>query len=95
VFGSVARGQADRQSDIDLWVLVAGSRAQRHQGNEVAKELSQRPFDGDRYTFQVVVETSDSPAGYADRLSEIFTDAITLYETEALEALKREVLTNA
>lgn len=95
VFGSVARGQADRQSDIDLWVLVAGSRAERHHGNEVAKQLSQQPFDGDRYTFQVVVETLDSAETYADRLPEIFTDAITLYETEALETLKREVLTNA
>ncbi|MFP9062185.1 nucleotidyltransferase domain-containing protein [Natrialbaceae archaeon A-chndr2] len=94
VFGSVARGQADRQSDIDLWVLVADSRGEQHRGNEVAKELSQRPFDGDRYTFQVLVETLDSAEGYANQLSEIFTDAITLYETEALEALKREVLTS-
>lgn len=94
VFGSVARGQADRQSDIDLWVLVADSRGEQHRANEVATELGQERFDGERYEFQVMVETVESAHGYVDRLEDIFTDAITLHESEALQQLKEEVLTN-
>ena len=95
VFGSVARGQADRQSDIDLWVLVADSRSEQHRANEIAKELGQERFDGERYEFQVMVETVESAHGYADRLEDIFTDAITLEESELLRDLKEEVLGNA
>ncbi|WP_276256796.1 nucleotidyltransferase domain-containing protein [Halomontanus rarus] len=94
VFGSVARGQADRQSDIDLWVLV-DSRSEQHRANEIAKELGQERFDGERYEFQVMVESTESAHGYTDRLTDIFTDAITLEESEALQQLKEEVLTNA
>ena len=95
VFGSVARGEADRQSDIDLWILVEGTRSAQHQANEIARELGQERFDGERYEFQVMVETVDSARGYADRLQEIFTDAITLCESEALQEVKEEVLSNA
>ncbi|WP_458190723.1 nucleotidyltransferase domain-containing protein [Haladaptatus sp. NG-WS-4] len=95
VFGSVARGQADRQSDIDLWVLVEDSRGEQHRANEIATELGQERFDGERYEFQVMVESIESAHGYADRLTDIFTDAITLHESEALRNLKEEVLTNA
>lgn len=94
VFGSVARGQADRQSDIDLWVLVADSRSEQHRANEIAKELGQERFDGERYEFQVMVESIDSAHGYTDRLTDIFTDAITIQESETLRQLKTEVLGN-
>jgi predicted nucleotidyltransferase len=40
LFGSVARGTADRQSDIDLWVLVADDHLQqRHDANKLATHL--------------------------------------------------------
>lgn len=40
LFGSVARGDADRQSDIDLWVLVEGDHVrQRHEANKLAQHL--------------------------------------------------------
>lgn len=40
LFGSVARGKADRQSDIDLWVLVGSDHMQqRHNANKLAKHL--------------------------------------------------------
>lgn len=40
LFGSVARGTADRRSDIDLWVLVANDHLQqRHEANTLAREL--------------------------------------------------------
>jgi len=95
VFGSVARGQADRQSDIDLWVLVEDSRGEQHRANEIATELGQERFDGERYEFQVMVESIESAHGYDDRLTDIFTDAITLHESEALRNLKEEVLADA
>lgn len=95
VFGSVARGHADRQSDIDLWVLVADSRGEQHRANEIAMELGQKRFGGERYEFQVMVETVESAHSYADRLEDIFTDAITLHKSEALQQLKEEVLSNA
>lgn len=42
LFGSVARGEADRQSDVDLWVLVGEEPArQQHRANELAKELGE------------------------------------------------------
>lgn len=41
LFGSVARGDANPQSDIDLWVLVEDDRQQQlHQANQLSKRLS-------------------------------------------------------
>ncbi len=43
LFGSVARGEADRQSDIDLWILVDGDSGdllqQRNAANKLARDL--------------------------------------------------------
>lgn len=94
VFGSVARGEADRQSDIDLWVLAA-DRADQHRANELATELGQERFDGDRYEFQIIVETPESARGHGDRLEDVFADAITLVDSDILGDLKHEVLSNA
>jgi predicted nucleotidyltransferase len=94
VFGSVAQGRADRQSDIDLWVLAA-DRADQHRANELAKELGQKWFDGDRYEFQILVETPESARGHGDRLENVFADAITLVDSDALRTLKSEVLSDA
>ena len=94
VFGSVARGQADRQSDIDLWVL-AGDRADQHRANELAKALGQKQFDGDRYEFQILVETLESARSHGDRLEDAFADAITLEDSDTLHELKHEVMSDA
>jgi len=94
VFGSVARGRADRQSDIDLWVLAA-DRADQHRANELAKELGTERFDGDRYEFQILVETPESARGHGDRLEDVFADAITLVDSDTLRELKHEVMSNA
>lgn len=93
VFGSVARGRADRQSDIDLWVL-AGDRVDQHRANELATELGKERFDGDRYEFQILVETLQSARGHSDRLNDVFADAITLVDSDALRELRHEVLSN-
>ena len=76
-------------------MLVADSRGEQHRANEIATELGQKRFDGERYEFQVMVESIESDHGYADRFTDIFTDAITLHESETLQNLKEEVLTNA
>ena len=94
VFGSVARGQADRQSDIDLWVL-AGDRTDQHRANELAKALGQKQFDGDRYEFQILVETLESARSHGDRLEDVFADAITLEDSDTLHDLKHEVMSDA
>lgn len=40
LFGSVARGTADRQSDIDLWILVDGELLeQRNRATKLARDL--------------------------------------------------------
>lgn len=42
LFGSTARGEADRKSDIDLWVLVNGDHMQqRHRANKLVKRLEE------------------------------------------------------
>lgn len=112
VFGNVARGRADRQSDIDLWVL-ADNRADQHRANELAKELGQERFGGggtadrrrrydratagggDRYEFQILVETPESAREHGERLEDMFADAITLVNSEALRDLKHGVMSNA
>lgn len=94
VFGSVARGRADRQSDIDLWVL-GGERADQHRANELATELGKERFNGDRYEFQILVETPETARSHGDRLEDVFTDAITLVDSDTLRELKREVMGDA
>ncbi|MEF8851662.1 MAG: nucleotidyltransferase domain-containing protein [Haloarculaceae archaeon] len=112
VFGSVARGRADRQSDIDLWVL-ADDRANQHRANEIAKELGRERFGGpgtasrrrrydrataetgNRYEFQILVETPESALAHGDRLKEVFADAITLVDSDPLRDIKHEVMGNA
>ena len=94
VFGSVARGHADRQSDIDFWVLADG-RADQHRANELAKKLGQERFDGDRYEFQILVETPQSAQSHGNRLEEVFADAITLVHSDSFYNLKREVMADA
>ncbi|WP_266081511.1 nucleotidyltransferase domain-containing protein [Haladaptatus caseinilyticus] len=58
MFGSVARGEADRKSEIDLFVLVEGDRTVvRRIVTEVVAELGDEQFDGDRYEFESYVES--------------------------------------
>ncbi|ELY38543.1 nucleotidyltransferase domain-containing protein [Natronorubrum tibetense] len=95
LFGSVARGEADRKSDIDCFVLVGANRAtnQKH-AHELVQELNDERFDGDRYDFQVLVESTESASRQRDQLREIVVDGITLYETQELIELKAEVISD-
>ncbi|MFC4552411.1 nucleotidyltransferase domain-containing protein [Halorussus sp. GCM10023401] len=95
VFGSVARGEADRSSDIDCFVLVTEEKATAQRiAHEVARDLEEERFDGDRYQFQVLAESVESVTNIGDRLREIFTEGIVLRGTEDLQTAKQEVLTN-
>lgn len=96
VFGSVARGEADRRRDVDLWVVVQADRATNQRtANEIGKELEETRFDGDRYEFQILVESARFALHYSDRLEDVVASSITLYETETLQRFKREVLAGA
>lgn len=91
LFGSVARGVADRASDIDLFVVVERDRLQSQRAaHHIEKDLIEERFGGDRYEFHVVVETTTSGPKH-DRIEEIFTEGITLRESPGLATVKRQV----
>lgn len=93
VFGSVARGEADRASDIDLFIVVEDDlMAARRTAQDIRQEISGRPFDGDRFEFQVMVESVESVDQYGEKLTTIFSEGITLYRTDRLDEIRRGVL---
>lgn len=95
LFGSVAKGEADRRSDIDLFVLVEDQQAQnQRRAHDLADELGQERIEGDRYRFQVMVESLESASDYGPRLREIFAEGLTLHGSESLRDVRGEVLSN-
>ncbi len=95
LFGSVARGDADRASDIDVLVIVEDdrTRARRHV-QSVVSDLEDTKFDGNRYTFEALVESTDSAERIGTRLRQQFDDGLTLVGSEQLSALRTEVYAN-
>lgn len=85
LYGSVARGEADRQSDIDLWVLVTDDRmgAQR-KVNEIVQYLEDQPFNepGERFDFHVDVEETMSLPQYTEDVNRIINSGITIHSTD-------------
>lgn len=89
LFGSVARGTADRSSDIDLLLVVDGNLTHaRRLSTKTARELEDRKFDGDRYEFEVLVETPDSALSHGEQLRELFRDGILLERTDGLREVR-------
>ena len=89
LFGSVARGSADRSSDIDLLVIVDGDVTYaRRLASKLARDLEDRRFDGERYQFEVLVESVESAASHGGDLQEIFDDGIVLDRTDRLENVR-------
>ena len=93
IFGSVARGEADRQSDIDCFVVVDGDRTTaRRQISDVVAKLQSERFDGDRFAFEPYVESAESARRAGSKLREIFAEGITVYGSGALGSLRKEVV---
>ena len=92
LFGSVARGDADRASDIDLLIIVDRDvTAARRELTDVRQAVEQQRFDGDRYEFQLMVEAADSVENYGRKLHEIFSEGIVLQDSDRLQELKQGV----
>lgn len=92
LFGSVARGEADRASDVDVLVIVDEDRtAARRTVQDVVRELQETRFDGDRFSFQALVESTESARRVGRRLREQFEHGITLVDSDELAAIRREV----
>lgn len=92
LFGSVARGDADRASDIDLQVIVDHQLTEaRRTLHDIRQRLENQTFDGQRYEFQLMIESIESAESYGDELQEIFSEGIVLEDSEALEEVREAV----
>lgn len=93
-FGSVARGEADRVSDIDVFVLVENDDelvTTRRTISDVKRDLEAEPIDGQRYEFEVFVESEESARNRGEDLQPVLKEGITLHETETFDRVKRDV----
>ena len=95
VFGSVARGTADRASDIDLLVFVEDDKTQaRRTVQSIVSSLQETKFDGNRYTFEALVETTESAKRIGDRLRQQFDGGLILIGSDQLSDIRAEVYAN-
>ncbi|MFB6187973.1 MAG: nucleotidyltransferase domain-containing protein [Halobacteriaceae archaeon] len=93
LFGSVARGEADRASDIDIQVIVENDLLQsRREIQDIRQEIEESKFGGERYEFQVLVESIETAEQYGEKLQEVLSEAITIYSTDQLEELRQVIL---
>lgn len=92
LFGSVARGEADRTSDIDLLIIVEEDKTSaRRTVQSIVRDLEESRFDGNRYTFQPLVESVESARRIGGRLRAQFEPGITLLGSERLGSIRKEV----
>ena len=92
IFGSVARGEADRRSDIDLFVVVDGDRTSaRRLVTDIVSDLSEERFDGDRFAFESYVESVESAQRAGSKLREIFEEGITVVGSGRLQSIRKAV----
>lgn len=93
-FGSVARGEADRVSDIDLFVLVDDDDelvAARRTISSIKSDLEAASIDGQRYEFEVFVESADSARRRDEDLQPVFQEGVELYSTGTLQQVKQNI----
>lgn len=94
LYGSVARGDADRRSDVDLWVLVSDDRAEhQREANAVTNDLEDRRFDDERYEFHVVVESTETVPSFTDEVQQILESGITLQGSPTFEKVRNLIAT--
>lgn len=92
LYGSVARGTADRRSDIDLWVLVEEDRmTNQRTANTIRQDLEEQEFDTGRYAYEIDVEALPAVPNYIEELQEILSDGIVLHDTEKFETVREMV----
>lgn len=92
LFGSVARGEADRASDIDLLLFVTADRTEaRSTVQEIVSDLEETKFDGNRFEFETLVESTESAKRIGSRLREQFEDSITILGSDELSNVRAEV----
>lgn len=90
LYGSVARGEADRKSDIDLWVLVDDDRArEQREAVEVKRELDEQRFGGDRYDFQIGVESTASVPSYTREIQDVVSSGFAVYRADAYDEIEQ------
>ncbi|RQG91788.1 nucleotidyltransferase domain-containing protein [Natrarchaeobius chitinivorans] len=93
-FGSVARGEADRASDIDVFVLVDEDEdpvSARRTVSDIVRDLEDEPIDGDRYEIEVFVESPESARKRGEDLRPVLQEGIPLLESETFRRVKRDV----
>ncbi|QSG09682.1 Minimal nucleotidyltransferase [Halapricum desulfuricans] len=103
VFGSVARGEADRRSDIDVWLLVDNDDnllQARRTATDIAVDLGEQRFgdEGDRYEFEVLVESVESAVSHGeaeDGIDEVLAEGVVIEDSDALGRVKDVVLGSA
>jgi predicted nucleotidyltransferase len=90
LYGSVARGEADRRSDVDLWVLVSEGRAESQRAaNAVERDLEDREFETGRYDYDIDIEAVSSLPKYTEAVRDIVVAGITVYETPEFETAEK------
>jgi predicted nucleotidyltransferase len=91
-YGSVARGTADRRSDIDLWVLVEEDRmANQRPANAIRQDLEDEEFDTGRYAYEIDVEALPAVPNYTKEIQEILSDGIVIHDTEKFDTVREMV----
>jgi len=92
LYGSVARGEADRRSDIDLWVLVEDDRlANQRTANRVRQDLEDSEFDSGRYAYEIDVEGLPAIPNYAEEIRTTLSDGLVLYDTEKFDTVQQMI----
>lgn len=92
LYGSVARGDADRRSDVDLWVLVAEDRMSKQRtANRIRQDLEDREFETRRYEYEIDVEAVSAVPNYTDELRDLLSDGLVVHDTETFRTVRKMV----